>query len=240
MKRKNLLGLILFIVALVILVYLAIPKEFIDDQIRLRDYQRNCDAVEKKDPAICGSIWQYDPYKVMCYVDTGSLDRLELCDELAEEFRRECNSNCDHFTSKWACSNNRLGACDNLTIESRGGCYSYVAKLTLNISLCESVPDQTYCYIGIAESKKDIGICGLVKDSENNSGKAICYKKVAVAKNDETVCGLIPPSWFRDSCYSDIAKLRRNESYPSMNLLGTLERCKYLKDGTDPHSIIPF
>ena len=160
-------------------------------------------------------------------------------------------TSCGYSPKICTCQNNRCKTtylkgvqdptiCDDINSNEKYGCYSYIAKVRNDTSICNNIKEEFYvylCYSDVAIEKLDSAICGRIKNVEekdqcydalgrakqefascdkiaNENKKMWCYISLAETKKDISVCRNVEniQDNAKDLCYSSVAKVKLDPS----------------------------
>ncbi|MBS3127834.1 hypothetical protein J4410_01705, partial [Candidatus Woesearchaeota archaeon] len=109
--------------------------------------------------------------------------------------------------------NNYDKICSKISfVEYKNKCYTQAASLKKDIEICKKVDDSTYldtpeCYSTIAYVTGNKSICDNVK---SRNAHYICISGVAIATNNETICNDQESFVMKEDCIRNIAAIRHD------------------------------
>ena len=96
------------------------------------------------------------------------------------------------------------GVTENITLCNGGyECYTAVAILKNDPSICEKGPSPSLCYWNFALVRKNVSFCFLLSDRDRDS----CLLKLAEIEKNFSFCGLIIDSTFSTGCYDALFEI---------------------------------
>ncbi len=133
-----------------------------------------------------------------------------LCENIKEKFQKE---NCYYQTAQ---NSKDPEGCEKLSNDdpnnpgNKDSCYSAVAQLSGDHTICsrsEDINNEYRCYTFVADSTGDASVCESIKDFPTI--KSLC---IAQAKRDPELCGKLPEAGnTRDACYINVASSTKNK-----------------------------
>lgn len=138
-------------------------------------------------PPVQVSAEQKDPY-------------LTTCEEMPDSDRVPF---ADYCYMGLAYKQENATLCKKLGESRRMECYSAIASLKNDVTLCDGAGSQkSYCYSNYATQNGDVTACDKITDINYKDN---CYSQYGSRFGDATVCEMIKISGSKDNCYMSVA-----------------------------------
>lgn len=181
------------------------PEDDSNNCFSIYGIDNNFKVIKEQTDTVCFSV-DYDTFfkeaDNSLYESALSTEKDSFCDHIIDaDLRDTCYINIADKAQS-------LVPCDKCTNSFKYICYSMIAAIKNDLSICDGIIDigyKNYCYDEVASSSKEISIC---KKITVPSQRDNCYYNYASTNNDASACNKMVSDINKNDCISNARKKR--------------------------------